>query len=184
MGVEHALLLAGAAFLPCLGALRWHWSHGRNRFFTIVEGKFFRSGAMKPAQLKRIVGKHGIRAVVDLRSARKAVDIERSVLSELGVAYFHIPSKQLPVEDTVAAVLAVLDREENRPALIHCNHGVRRAAQFEAVCRMEYQNWTNRQALFRLRFRSGFLSFRPGSRGEAFVQGYVPRRGPSRVIAA
>lgn len=180
MGFEELLdppLFVAVGLLVVFVAIsRWYWSHRHCRFFTVVEGQVYRSGAMSPARLQRLVQKYGIRSVIDLRSARPAVDAEREALAAIGVAHHHVPSKQRPRAETVEAVLAVLDREENRPALIHCNHGVRRAAQFEAICRIEYQRWSNERALFVLRRRSGFLSFRPGSRGDDFLRSYVPRR--------
>ncbi len=166
------------------GVLRWYWTHLRCRFFTVVDGHLYRSGAMRPERLQRLVQKHGIRSVIDLRSARPAVDAERAALAAVGVRHHHVPSKQRPRAETVEAVLALLDRDENRPALIHCNHGVRRAAQFEAICRMEYQRWSNERALFVLRRRSGFMSFRPGSRGDEFLRSYVPRRARGAAVAA
>jgi protein tyrosine/serine phosphatase len=173
---DPAVLLAGAVALVVLGLLRWHWSHRHGRFFTVVEGEVYRSRALRPDRLLRKVQRHGIRAVIDLRSARPEVDREREALEAAGVRHFHIPSKQVPRAETIEAVLALLDAPENRPALIHCNHGVRRAAQFEAICRIEYLRWSNRQALSILRRRSAFMGFRPGSRGHGFVLGYVPRR--------
>jgi protein tyrosine phosphatase (PTP) superfamily phosphohydrolase (DUF442 family) len=155
---------------------RWRWSHRHGRFFTVVEGELFRSGAMPPAELQRKVRRHGIRAVIDLRSARPEVEREKQALAEVGCKHFHLPSKQIPRTETVDAVLTLLDDPENRPALVHCNHGVRRAAQFEAICRMEYQRWTNERALSVLRRRSAFLGFGRGSRSRRFVQSYVPRR--------
>jgi protein tyrosine/serine phosphatase len=153
----------------------WHWSHRHGRFFTVVNGHVYRSGALPPDRLLRRVKRHGIRAVIDLRSARPEVDRERAALTAIGVAHFHLPSKQVPGAETVDAVLALIDRSENRPALVHCNHGVRRAAQFEAICRMEYQRWPNERALSLLRRRSAFLGFRSGSRSSRFLLSYVPR---------
>lgn len=176
-GSTPSLLLAAGAVLLMIGAARWHWSHSRGRFFTVVEGQLFRSGALRPDRLQRKVRRLGIRAVIDLRSARPEVEREKQALAELGVKHFHISSKQTPRAETIEAVLAVLDQPENRPALVHCNHGVRRAAQFEAICRIEYQRWSNQRALSMLRRRSAFLGFRSGSRGRTFVQSYVPRWG-------
>ena len=181
--LDFPLLLVIPLALFGLAAARWYWSHVRCRLFTVVEGQVYRSGAMRPGRLQRLVRKHGIRAVIDLRSARPAVDTESAALAEIGVAHYHVPSKQTPRAETVEAVLALLDRAENLPALIHCNHGVRRAAQFEAICRMEYQHWPNERALSVLRWRSGFLSFRPGSRGSDFLQSYVPRRARGSAAA-
>lgn len=162
--------------LVALAAARWHWSHRNGRFFTVVPGQLFRSGAMPPAQLQQKVRRYGIRAVIDLRSARPEVERERAALVEVGCKHFHLPSKQIPRAETVEAVLELLDDPENRPALVHCNHGVRRAAQFEAICRMEYQRWSNDQALSVLRRRSAYLGFGRHSRARRFVESYVPRR--------
>jgi protein tyrosine/serine phosphatase len=173
--LHHWPLLLGVALVIGLGAARWSWSHRHGRFFTVVEGQLFRSGAIPPELLQRKVRRHGIRAVIDLRSARPEVDREREALAAVGVKHFHLPSKQIPRAETIDAVLELLDQPENRPALFHCNHGVRRAAQFEAICRMEYQRWSNERALSVLRRRSAFMGFRAGSRPHKFVQGYVPR---------
>ena len=182
--LDPVVWIALATLVVGLGLARWYWSHVRCRFFEVVDGQVYRSGAMRPDRLQHLVRKHGIRSVIDLRSARPAVDSEREALAAIGVAHHHVPSKQLPRSETVEAVLALLDCAENRPALIHCNHGVRRAAQFEAICRMEYQRWSNERALFVLRRRSGFMSFRPGSRGNAFLRSYVPRRLRGTAIAS
>jgi len=169
-------LLVLSIVVVALGVARWHWSHTNGRFFTVVEGQLFRSGALRPDRLQRKVQRHGIRAVIDLRSARPEVDRERDALEEIGVKHYHLPSKQVPRAETIDAVLELLDQPENRPALVHCNHGVRRAAQFEAICRMEYQRWPNERALSVLRRRSAFLGFRSGSRSSRFLRSYVPRR--------
>jgi protein tyrosine phosphatase (PTP) superfamily phosphohydrolase (DUF442 family) len=167
-----------------LAAIRWHWSHRNGRFFTVVPGELFRSGAMPPGRLQRKVRRYGIRAVIDLRSARPEVERERAALAEVGCKHFHLPSKQIPRAETVEAVLDLLDDPANRPALVHCNHGVRRAAQFEAICRMEYQRWSNDRALSVLRRRSAYLGFGRGSRARRFVQSYVPRRERLPAAAA
>lgn len=178
--VLFGLLVPFAVLGPA--AARWYWSKVTCRFFTVAEGRLYRSGAMRSDRLVRKVRKHGIRAVIDLRSARPDVEREKAALAEIGVKHFHLPSKQLPRPETVDAVLALLDRPENQPALIHCNHGVRRAAQFEAIYRIEYQSWPNERALSLLRRRSAFMSFRSGSRGTRFLRQYVPRR--ARPLAA
>jgi protein tyrosine phosphatase (PTP) superfamily phosphohydrolase (DUF442 family) len=174
--LDPPLLAVFSIVLLVLGIVRWRWSHRHGRYFTVVDGQLFRSGAMPPAELQRKVRRHGIRAVIDLRSARPEVESEKQALAEVGCKHFHLPSKQIPRAETVDAVLALLDDPQNRPALVHCNHGVRRAAQFEAICRMEYQRWSNDRALSVLRRRSAFLGFGRGSRSRRFVQSYVPRR--------
>lgn len=174
--LDPPVLILISLVVVALGVARWQWSHLHGRFFTVVEGQLFRSGALRPDRLQRKVRRHGIRAVIDLRSARPEVDREREALAEIGVKHFHLPSKQVPRAETIDAVLELLDQPENRPALVHCNHGVRRAAQFEAICRMEYQRWPNERALSVLRRRSAFLGFRSSDRSSRFLRSYVPRR--------
>ncbi|MGH7287684.1 MAG: fused DSP-PTPase phosphatase/NAD kinase-like protein [Myxococcota bacterium] len=178
----NSVLFGLVPFAVLAGGARLYWSKVACRFFTVAEGQFYRSGAMPPGRLVRKVRQHGIRAVIDLRSARPAVEREKAALAEIGVKHFHVPSRQLPRPETVDAVLELLDRPENQPALIHCSHGVRRAAQFEAIYRIEFQCWRNERALSRLQRRSAFMSFRPGSRGTRFLRHYVPRR--ARPLAA
>jgi len=179
--IEASLPLAFGVVPVAIALGRWYWAHVSCRFFPIIEGDLYRSGALRPRRLERLVRRRGIRAVVDLRSPRSAVDSERAMLAGIGVAHYNVPSKQRPRADTVEAVLALVDRPENRPLLIHCQHGVRRAAQFEAIFRMEYEGWSNQRALHVLRRRSAFTSFRPRSRGAEFLRSYVPRRARDRV---
>src|SRR5687768_14076617 len=78
--VDPPLALMIAFVVVVLAAARWHWSHRNGRFFTVVPGELFRSGAMPPSRLQGKVRRYGIRAVIDLRSARPAVDREREAL--------------------------------------------------------------------------------------------------------
>ena len=46
--LDPPVLLLFSVVVVALGIARWHWSHMNGRFFTVVEGQLFRSGAMRP----------------------------------------------------------------------------------------------------------------------------------------
>ena len=177
------LLVALPVVAGLAAAARWYWIRRRGRIFTVVEGRLFRSAAMRPDRLLRTVRRHGIRAVIDLRFAPTAVENERAALVAAGIAHFHVPSKRVPSTEVVEAVLAILDRPENLPALFHCKHGARRAALFEAITRMEYGGSSTEHAVSWLRWRSGFRHFGRESRDGVFLRSYVPRRERSLAAA-
>ena len=61
----------------------------------------------------------------------------------------------MPAERGVEQFCAVMDDPENYPVLMHCFAGIHRTGAFCAVYRMEYQHWTNAEALDELR-RHGY----------------------------
>jgi len=168
-----AVLLLAAL---CGGAVYGYWAVFDHRFWTVSEGQVYRSAAMPPERLVDRVREYGIRTVIDLRRDPDEVVPERSALAEVGVRHLHVPSKQVPTEETVKAFLEIMDHEEYRPVLIHCEHGEGRAPLFSAIYRIEYEGWPKDRA----RRASSFLSFRgnfaPDSRKGMFLRNYVPRR--------
>ena len=172
-----AVLLFAAV---CGGTVYGYWTVFYHRFSTVTEGQVYRSGAMPPEQLVNIVRQHGIRAVIDLRRDSdevEGVNEERSVLARLGVRHFNLPSQQVPTDETVDRFLNVMEHQEYRPVLIHCEHGEGRAVLFAAIYRMEFEGWTNERVRRASRFLSFRGSFSPESKKGIFISNYVPRLG-------
>ncbi|MDY6987988.1 MAG: tyrosine-protein phosphatase [Thermodesulfobacteriota bacterium] len=167
-----ALLVAAA----CVGALYGYWAVLDHRFWAVSEGKVYRSAAMPPERLVKKARGYGIKTVIDLRRDPDEVAPERSALAEVGVRHLHLPSKQVPTEETVRGFLEIMDRQEYQPVLIHCEHGEGRAPLFSAIYRIEFEGWSKDRA----RRASSFLPFRgnfaPDSRKGMFLRNYVPRR--------
>src|SRR5262249_20318216 len=73
--------------------------------------------------------------------------------------------------EAVDQFLALMDREDTYPVLIHCKAGLHRTGCLVAVYRMEYQGWSNLQA-FREMKALGFGTFACTSANE-YVRQYV-----------
>jgi len=171
------LVLIGFLLVAILGvgAAYGYWAVFNHHFSTVTEGQVYRSGAMPPKKLQNIVRRYGIRAVVDLRRPGEDVDAERAALAHLGVKHFHLPSDQIPNDETVDAFLDIVGHREYRPVLIHCKHGTGRAVLFSAIYRMECEGWPNERARRASRLLPWFGSFSSKSRKGIFIRDYVPR---------
>jgi protein tyrosine/serine phosphatase len=162
----------------CGGAVYGYWTVFEHRFSTVSEGQVYRSGGMPPEQLVNKVRQYGIRAVIDLRrdsSEMEEMSKERSILARLGVRHFHLPSQQIPTDETVDRFLEIMGHPEYRPVLIHCTHGEGRAVLFAAIYGMEFEGWSNERARSASRFLSFRGSFSPKSKKGIFIRNYIPR---------
>ncbi|MBC2735079.1 MAG: dual specificity protein phosphatase family protein [Desulfobacteraceae bacterium] len=169
-------LILGAIALVATAAYLYH-VHVNYRFMTITEGKVYQSGAMPPEKLTKVVQRHHIKTVIDLRQEeeKEAIAAEHAAMTANGVRHVNIPSHQAPLPTTVEQYLAVMDDPAVFPVLIHCHHGVSRAVLFSALYRMEYEGWDNAKAHGATRFMTYKSSFDRGTRKGDFVLNYKPR---------
>jgi protein tyrosine/serine phosphatase len=174
-------LILGSIALMAAAVYLYH-VHVNYRFTAITEGKVYKSGAMPPDKLTKVVQRHHIRTVIDLRQEeeRDAIAAEHAAMSAIGVRHVNIPSHQAPLPTTVEQYLAVMDDPAVFPVLIHCHHGVSRAVLFSALYRMEYEGWDNEKAQSATRFMTYKSSFDRGTRKGDFVLNYKPH---DRIIA-
>ena len=146
-----------------------------HRFATVTPGQLYRSAAMPPERLVEKVEENGIRAVIDFRTYGED-EAERSALAALGVKYFYLPTYQIPPRSVVDTFLELAAQSENRPLLLHCEHGVGRAVLFSALYRIEFEGWPNERALSSAYWGSGLGSFTPDSKKGRFLLKYGRRR--------
>ncbi len=155
-----------------------YWVRVQNRFATITEGEVYQSSAMTADEMAELVNEFGIRTVIDMRREDEGGEnmvAERRVLADLGVIFFHLPSLQVPNDETVDRFLQYVADEEHRPFLIHCKHGEGRSVLFAALYRIEFEGWSNqraRQATRLILWRTGFSLDRPKGR---YLDQYQPR---------
>jgi protein tyrosine/serine phosphatase len=170
------LSLITGLFLLAVLSYAW-WQLVDRRFTVLTPGQVYRSAAMKPEKLARLMKKRGIRTVYDLRTETEGdVEAERAAVESVGGRYVNLKSKQVPDEETRLRFLKDIGREANRPALIHCTHGEGRAVLFGALWRIEFEGVPPPKArkMCRLITTKG-SSFDLKKEKGRFLEGYVKR---------
>jgi len=133
------------------------WTHYRN-FRVVEDGKLYRSAQLSPEGLQRIVSEYGITTVISLRYSDRDEGApqdawEESWCKAQGMDYHRIrprawsgPEETVPAEQTIREFLKAID-EAKGPVLIHCFAGIHRTGAMCALYRMEYQGWSNEDAM-------------------------------------
>lgn len=135
-------LLAGALFgtiAACLTEI------GRMAFFrnihTVIPGRVYRSAQLKPDELRKMVDRHGIRTVINMRG--RPFDawypVQVRTTQSLGISQEDIVSSAnaLPAAGEVRRLIEVFDSTEH-PILIHCRQGADRTGLASAIYLMLY----------------------------------------------
>lgn len=126
------------------------------RNFRVVRpGVLYRSGQMTRQGLQRVIHDYGIKTIVSLRDGQSATDrAEEEFCKSEELNFVRIlPSRwgddggSVPVEEGVRRFREVLSDPKNHPVLVHCFAGIHRAGSYSAVYRMEFEGWSNAQAI-------------------------------------
>ena len=183
--LRRTLLWAAMALLLAIGGVKYYHIHYQYRLGTVTQGVVYQSGAMPPARMAAEAQRLGLRTVIDLRTylpgqdatnttPLQDIDAEGRALAGVGVRHIHLPTPQVPTEETVAKFLAVVRDPANRPTLIHCYHGIGRTELFVALYRMEFEGWSNQKARAQARFFLPYSSFSDTSEKGRFLIAYRP----------
>ncbi len=136
-----------------------HRNNQLRNFRVVEDGVLYRSGQLTPAGLDRVIHDYGIKSVVTLRTTRTAAlppdTWEEGVCASKGVNHFRIVPRvwgadekgEVPAEQAVQEFLAVMEKKENHPVLVHCFAGIHRTGTMCAIFRMEYHGWTVERAM-------------------------------------
>jgi tyrosine-protein phosphatase SIW14 len=137
-----------------------NWQQAQRRNFRVVrEGILYRSGQTTEAGLRRLIHDYRIRTIVSLRDSsdptRSAPDLaEEEFCRKNDIVFVRIPPRPwwsptgpAPVERGVKQFLEVMSDPTNHPVLVHCFAGVHRTGAYCAIYRMEFEEWTNTEAL-------------------------------------
>jgi protein tyrosine/serine phosphatase len=119
---------------------------------------------------------YGIRTLINLRSPDSdGTPEEKEFAAENGLNFYNFPigSSHDEIEKTVERFLAIVDDESNWPILVHCSRGKERSGVLSAIFRIEYDRWSNEQALqetYRLGLEEGHMPI-----PENFIKNYRAR---------
>ncbi|AIG29707.1 dual specificity protein phosphatase family protein [Flavobacterium psychrophilum] len=159
-----------------------------HNFETITEGKVYKSGVIPPDEIESYVKKYNIKSIVDLRfpgttdlvnnpEIPTELTAEKEAIAKIkGVNYFNNGSDQVPTPENVKTFLKIMDNKSNYPVLIHCYHGIGRAELYSAIYRIEYENFTNKDARNGVRTLVKFSSFDDGKPKGEYLMHYKPRK--------
>jgi protein tyrosine phosphatase (PTP) superfamily phosphohydrolase (DUF442 family) len=158
-----SMILHGSV-LGLVLALAIHFGYvllGSN-FRTVVPGVVYRSAQPTPAMLERIIQKHGIRTVVNLRGCCISAPWycnEVRVTSALGISQEDLPfsAGRLPSPQALAQLIEVFDRTEY-PILLHCHQGADRTGLATVVYFLLQQRTSLAAARRNLGLSSGHLA--------------------------
>ena len=179
---QYRKLIGKAVGALALAALSYYlyWEYGLHRFTAVTEHQLYQSAEMPPDELIRVANRHGIRAIIDLRTSEESPDdvaAERAALEGSGIQYVHLPVQDVPNNETVMSFLEIVGDPSKRPVLIHCKHGVGRSVLFASIFRVEFENWDNetaRRAVEPLHWRGNFAPHSPKGKYLLDYKAHVP----------
>jgi protein tyrosine/serine phosphatase len=165
--------------------------HNLRNFRVVRDGVLYRSGQPSEQALKRLVHDYGIRTVISLRDARgpglpMPEPWEEEFCEREEVTFVRLPPRHWegvddknppPVDENVQKFLEIMNDPHNHPVLIHCFGGVHRTGAYSAIYRMEFEGWTNQQAMDEM-FACGYTTLYV----EWDILGYMERYRPGQRL--
>jgi protein tyrosine/serine phosphatase len=181
-GIFGLLVIIACVVTPVVLAIRQQ-QHTRN-FHVVREGVLYRSGQMSLTGLKRIIHDHRIRTVINLRDGIDAQDrAEEDFCRQEEIRFIRLLPRnwegsdgKAPVDDNVQSFLDVMADSSSYPVLVHCFAGIHRTGAYCAIYRMEFEGWSNAQAIAEVRAH-GYENLD----NEDDVRGYLERYRKGRL---
>lgn len=144
-------------------AYAWYWQNQIRNLRVVRDGVLYRSGQMTPFGLKQVVQDYHIKTVISLRHATRPGDPppdlqEEEFCKKEGIRYIRIFPRSwessdgaAPAEDGIRTFCEIMANPANHPVLIHCFAGIHRTGAYCAIYRMEFEFWSNADAMAELR---------------------------------
>jgi tyrosine-protein phosphatase SIW14 len=148
-----SLIVLALIVSPTVHAVR---QQAQMRNFRVVRpGVLYRSGQMTKEGLQRAINDYHIKTVISLRDGQSDRDrAEEEFCKSEEINFVRIlPSRwgdeggSVPVEAGVQRFREIMSDPHNFPVLVHCFAGIHRAGSYCAIYRMEFEHWSNAQAI-------------------------------------
>jgi tyrosine-protein phosphatase SIW14 len=132
--------------------------HVRN-FHVVRAGVLYRSAQLTVPGLRRIINDHCIRTVINLRDGIVPFDrAEEEFCTKEEIHFVRLLPESwdggagcAAVDDNVRTFLEVMRNPTNHPVLVHCFAGIHRTGAYCALYRMEFEGWSNDEAISELK---------------------------------
>ena len=161
--------------------------HNLRNFRVVRDGVLYRSSQPSKKALQRLIHDYGIRTVISLRNAKgpglpvperweepylrtRRSQIRASVAAALGRRRRSLAAAG---EENVHQFLEVMNDPRNHPVLIHCFGGIHRTGAYCAIYRMEFEGWSNAQAINELK-ACGYTAFEDDWDISNYMEQYRP----------
>jgi len=178
----------GIALLIAIAPPWYHMYVNRTyrNFSTVRPDVLYRSGQMSRDGLERIIHDYGIRCVITLRDTdvpgQLPPDWEEEEYCRKEELYYYrlspkcwwAPEGDPPAAENVKKFLEIMDDPKHYPVLIHCFAGTHRSGAYCAIFHMEFDHWTNREAVTQL-FQSGYEHLYEEDDVRGYLENYRPR---------
>ena len=163
-------------------ALAVHQQAQTRNFRVVQPGVLYRSGQMTKEGLKRILNDYHIKTVITFRDGSTPPDkAEEEFCQSEEINFVRIMPNQwgdvggsVPVEEGVRKFRAILNDPRNHPVLVHCFAGIHRTGAYCAIYRMEFEHWSNAQAVAEMK-ACGYTNLDD----ELDILGYLEQYRPS-----
>ncbi len=133
-----------------------------HNFYTVVPGRFYRSGQMNAESLDSLIKQNSIKTVIDLRLDPNEKDdgsiTEKWTAEVNGATYYHVKlsSAKVPKIESVQQLLDIYDRAQP-PILAHCSSGTHRTGFAAFLWMVDKEGASLDVALEQLSLKYGFV---------------------------
>jgi protein tyrosine/serine phosphatase len=183
------VVIAGVLVSGPFYYLSYRRAHFRN-FHVVRDGVLYRSGQLSAYGMRRAVFEYDIKTVVTLRFADRPGDPPPDIDEEFwcrsaNINYVRIPYRpwwasdgSVPAEKGVQKFLEIMRDPANYPVLVHCFAGIHRTGAYCAIYRMEFDKWSNADAIKEMRHH-GYVDEHPDVL--AYLENYGHADAPCRA---
>ena len=123
----------------------------------VIPGRWYRANHPTPGRIGRLVARHGIRTIVNLRGSRNCGSdaLSRDAAARLGLdhVYMAFESRGAPHRERILRFHAIW-RQVKTPVLMHCKSGADRAGLASGLVLL-FEGGTAAQAMAQLSLRFG-----------------------------